>query len=95
MANTSIEYRTAKAIHNGLSDSRLNPWGLGMALHALEGGGIQTKIVTGLIIPYVTIRSVDYTYGNFVTDELAELQFSKKVRDIAVALALTNDMMEV
>jgi len=87
MANTSIEYKTAQHIGNCVSDNRMSPWMLAQALRALPGQNTQNRIVSSLIIPYVTVRTVDYEYGNFITSEFEHLQFCKQVRDIAQKLA--------
>ena len=92
MANNSIEYKTAKHIENGISDNRLSPWILAQALRALPGQDTQNRIVSSLIIPYVTVRTVDYEYGNFIPTEFEHLKFCKMCRDLARDLQVTDEI---
>jgi hypothetical protein len=92
MANNSIEYKTAKHIENGLADNRLAPWAFAQALRALSGPGTQERIVTSLIIPYVTVRAVDWEYGNFTQRDFEHLKFCKLSRDLARELYETEDV---
>jgi hypothetical protein len=92
MANNSIEYKTAQHIGNGLNDNRLSPWILAQALRALPGQDTQNRLVSGLIIPYVTVRTMDWEHGNFVQNEFEHLRFCKMCRDLARDLQVTDEI---
>ena len=92
MANNSIEYRLALKIGDTLNDNRLNPWTLAQALRALPGQDTQNRIVASLIIPYITVRTVDYEYGNFIQAEFDHLKFCKQVRDLSRDLYGSDDL---
>ena len=92
MANNSIEYKTAKKIEDGLCDARLNHWSFAAALAALDGNYMADRIVRKLIIPYTTLKSIEYSFGNFDSTEHDSMLFCKRVRTIAIEMNMADDI---